>query len=85
MRLLEPGKRPGKHSETSGGCSQPQMNARRMEYMPAVSEAKGPARVAYVRGKVNEYCVEMLLDSGHPVQWCARIMFHNKIWSPFIS
>ena len=35
-----------------------------MEYMPAVSEAKGPARVAYVRGRVNEHCVEMLLDLG---------------------
>ena len=40
------------------------MNARRMEHMPAVSEAKGPARAAYVREKVNEHCVEMLLDLG---------------------
>jgi len=32
--------------------------------MPAVSEAKRPARVAYVCANVNEHCVEMLLDSG---------------------
>ena len=40
------------------------MNARTTENIPAFSEAKGSTRAAYAHGKVNEQCVEMLLDSG---------------------
>ena len=62
--MLAPGKRPGEHSDTSRGCSQSQMNARTTENIPAFPEAKGSTRAAYAHGKVNEQCVEMLLDSG---------------------
>ena len=48
-------------------------------------EAKGPARVVYVYGKVNELYVKILLDSAASCSVVCKDYVHNKIWSPMVS